>query len=596
LGEKTVIIAELGKLLVAEIPTARTEIGYQRAPYNGTSKSTAQGCPLTRMRHAGYETTDNIMSEAQRCLQDVVFSPAAVKFDQGVNDSPRPDGRFDHARQESYPTDRYYDASTSQSGPVPPPRRSNDDYDLPSRIEPVQHLPPIDLSAVRGPRGSSDEPQPHIYNTQRMNPAHERSSLAYAMDVPTEASHDDLEPPHFSEALTPVQEGSGRLGHAREEADIEDGDYYGSYVEHEDVPISPTAHHLPSIAVLPAAASQPASYARTNEALQHEEPAYSYSRPTSGSGRPPVESSYQSPPPAKYEAPRQEEVTRAAPETAYPDYQRRSDEHARQSFGNAPPPPVQQAYIPPAAPKYPEERPYVPRPDDGAYHGPSHSDPPPPRAADVPTPIYAELSTATSHDVVSTPTLPEPTPSFKPLMIRGESALGSKYGDIHVAGRSDTITNSNVSGGPFLGVGSSGYNSRNASGDGSSIASGERKLNAAAFQRRPVPQSQYTLPPTSSSGHAPSYPSPSDAIRDSYRERDVVPSSPLEVGDGDSSVPRFDVSPLHVQKREEKPAPARAGTMPTTSYGGGNNDVPPYVAPTTPSSGFQSSRFVTKLD
>lgn len=60
LAEKTVIIAELGKLMVDMLPTDETEPGQPRAYYDG------------------YSRTEELLSEAQRCLQDVVFNPAPI--------------------------------------------------------------------------------------------------------------------------------------------------------------------------------------------------------------------------------------------------------------------------------------------------------------------------------------------------------------------------------------------------------------------------------------------------------------------------------------------------------------------------------------
>ncbi|GAA5855402.1 hypothetical protein JCM8547_007812 [Rhodosporidiobolus lusitaniae] len=60
LAEKTVIVAELGKLIVDMLPTDVTEPGQPRTYYEG------------------YARTDELLSEAQRCLQDVVFNPAPI--------------------------------------------------------------------------------------------------------------------------------------------------------------------------------------------------------------------------------------------------------------------------------------------------------------------------------------------------------------------------------------------------------------------------------------------------------------------------------------------------------------------------------------
>ena len=76
------IIGELGKLLVSEIPTQRTEPGYDRPMY------TSEAVPLSMLYQAlvlisflpctGHERTQQIYGEAQTCLH-------GVKFDSGTN-------------------------------------------------------------------------------------------------------------------------------------------------------------------------------------------------------------------------------------------------------------------------------------------------------------------------------------------------------------------------------------------------------------------------------------------------------------------------------------------------------------------------------
>lgn len=60
LAEKTVIVAELGKLIVDMLPVDETEPGQPR-PY-----------------YEGHQRTEELLGEAQRCLQDVVFNPSPL--------------------------------------------------------------------------------------------------------------------------------------------------------------------------------------------------------------------------------------------------------------------------------------------------------------------------------------------------------------------------------------------------------------------------------------------------------------------------------------------------------------------------------------
>ncbi|GAA5915542.1 uncharacterized protein JCM6883_000286 [Sporobolomyces salmoneus] len=65
LSEKTTVIAELGKLMVDELPTQRTQPGHPRAHYDG------------------YDRTNYLLQEAQRCLQGVTFNPAPISEPYG---------------------------------------------------------------------------------------------------------------------------------------------------------------------------------------------------------------------------------------------------------------------------------------------------------------------------------------------------------------------------------------------------------------------------------------------------------------------------------------------------------------------------------
>ncbi|GAA5950180.1 hypothetical protein JCM3765_004232 [Sporobolomyces pararoseus] len=67
LSEKTTVIAELGKLMVDELPTQRTQPGAPRAHYDG------------------YDRTNYLLQEAQRCLQGVTFNPAPISELHGTD-------------------------------------------------------------------------------------------------------------------------------------------------------------------------------------------------------------------------------------------------------------------------------------------------------------------------------------------------------------------------------------------------------------------------------------------------------------------------------------------------------------------------------
>lgn len=293
-------------------------------------------------------------------------------------------------------------------------------------------------------------------------------------------------------------------------------------------------------------------------------------------------------------------------------------------------------YVTPLSPSTPsssanhydrEERPYVPKPDDGAYHGPilgaappsNHSRavtpevsrPPPTQQQDVIPPPPTSFSTPTNIplDSVSSPTLPTsqyigstnaPRKSVPPpALVRGESALGSKYGDVYV---SSDNTPAPVVGSGIVGTGGgggfSGYNSR-LNGDSSSTGGGDRKINAGAFRRggaAPSPAigagssaGRFQSSIGSGSNSNSNSPSQSDAIRDLYRANSggiqSVNSPNIGVGVEDSrrgsgegsrrvsgeedssrnAGPRFDLSPLIV-KRERETANKRSSTLPT--FGG----------------------------
>lgn len=204
----------------------------------------------------------------------------------------------------------------------------------------------------------------------------------------------------------------------------------------------------------------------------------------------------------------------------------------------------------------------------------SGSAPPPARTA-PPTPPPPVLPSPAASPSPSFPTsISVSTMSGsprKPATARGESALGSKYGDLFVAARGgnemqqerERERERTTSSGPFQGMGTSGYNSR--VGDTSSIGSQEarRVVNAGAFSRR-VPATSISMSSSTIGGSGgggrftPTIPvmSESDKIKEKFRletEREARESA--------ESAP----------ERKESGHPLRE--RPTTSQGGQEEEV-----------------------
>lgn len=215
------------------------------------------------------------------------------------------------------------------------------------------------------------------------------------------------------------------------------------------------------------------------------------------------------------------------------------------------------------------ERPYVPREDDGAYHGGAGEAPlrpyfpPPPPSHPASQPPY-------SRDSIQIPPVVAPSTPNRPPVIRGESALGSKYGDVYVPGGGAGASTSNAGHpvGHFQGSGTSGYNSRVNGGETSSIGSGagaeggRKVVSASAFFRRPPPPMSYPSHGQEAYAANGSGPSASDVVRDSYRAAGATGGEGEEVQREGTPGSRFDVSPLHIQRREGRgmsPAGAEDG-------------------------------------
>lgn len=162
LAEKTVIIAELGKLMVDMLPTDETEPGQPRAYYDG------------------YSRTEELLSEAQRCLQDVVFNPAPIT--EGFA------AQHPHGGGGGYATDTY----RSQLGHGDPSQPGyGDGYDEAGGIRPVGGADSSNEYGSQTPAAAAaahhrDEPSYGSYSSPYEQPSH--SSVAGADAVASEGS------------------------------------------------------------------------------------------------------------------------------------------------------------------------------------------------------------------------------------------------------------------------------------------------------------------------------------------------------------------------------------------------------------------------
>lgn len=563
LAEKTTIVAELGKLLVASIPLERTEPGAPRAYYTGTEK------------------TDSIMSEAQRCIQEVVFSPYGAE-DQQYNEeghnqqadrhaqvdnrndfSPRVHERETSQEPQSFYTqqqpysrepaynsqEQYQHRSVPQQFSPPPQHESeheDDDqissalqqYSGPAATYAYDDAPPRTTGRATSPTISpsgtplyasfaksanrDNSRSPPIVQQQTASPRLEdyqtRSSLAYAgsPDAPHDsqfADQDQHQSPHIDQHTSPRQ--------------IE-----------QQLPTGPSSN-LTSVYV-----DSPNSRSRDfPRSVVAESPSMNYtheSEPLPYPATPPTTSSQLEP----------------------------VDDHVHEEVL-----PVETA---PLAPKsYYAERPYVPKEGDGAYHPQL-----PPVAATTP------LIDPTTNSFYSSPA-PEPAPTSSPRirvpLARGESALGTKHGDLYVPNAQP----SNAA--PFQG---SGYG-RN-TGDSASIGSASGRVNAGAFRTQQssapytfnlsdrsdsrFPTSKPQRPPAIDPNfHSGDGPTQSSSIRDSYRRESAAGPPPLapvavsgqvdmEDNEGPPVPSRFEVSPLHFNKRASRAYEAPS-QLPNAAYG-----------------------------
>lgn len=93
-AEKITVVAEIGKLLIEEIPLQQTKPGMPRDEYEG------------------YPKTDQLMQEATRCIADVGFAPAGAGGTPGIGGANRSD--YNGGVGQYHPGDDSIDAYNTQ--------------------------------------------------------------------------------------------------------------------------------------------------------------------------------------------------------------------------------------------------------------------------------------------------------------------------------------------------------------------------------------------------------------------------------------------------------------------------------------------------
>lgn len=501
MAEKSVIIGEIGKLIVDEIPTDRTEPGAPRAMYHG------------------YDRTDELMAEANRCLQDVVFNPMPIssgnppsaalqRLSMHKQQQQQQPQEEDDIRRVGGPT--YAGSYPMNTGDQTHSRGNSQSQDGSHYLPNIAATAPLDERYASAQQQQQQQQQQGGLGAPVINDY--RSSLAY---MGTTDDH------HYNEVLD----------RERKEAEDEARNAENTWAR-PDAPTDATRQEPEPVTV-----ASPSYMPRSST---EESTSRAYAPP--GSSVPLAASNSQNQMP---HAPQHSSPLAAGSTTT----------------------------------ANPNERPYIPKENDGAYHGP-RPDQPPPR---VVTPTFG---TAPSSPLVGPSSAP-PAPSSsttaagkaaatttKPPMVRGESALGSKHGDIYVAGRTDgpqqfsTGGPVNVPGAPFVPPAQSGYNNNNNPSSAASFGSSDPNnrrgvINAGAF-RRGGPSSAGYAPPSGYDtrfaagmpGAIPEAPSPADKIRDQYRAayaEEAAGAVPLD--GGASAAPRFDTTPLNPTKRMSGQAP-----------------------------------------
>lgn len=201
--------------------------------------------------------------------------------------------------------------------------------------------------------------------------------------------------------------------------------------------------------------------------------------------------------------------------------------------------------------------PYAQQPPQNSYHqtssGPQSFHPISGTYAGPPPAINTSVVSASAPSPLASPAYGQLTssrfePQIKtrqPPLLRGESALGSKHGDVFVANRA-AVDGGNLNNAAPLSP-STGYPNAPAPATSSgyyrpdhSVPSSlePKRVNAGAFRRAAPLQPDHSLGDGSPRyGITMAGPSQAEAIRDEYRQMDV--HDPLQAG---SAGPRFDVS------------------------------------------------------
>lgn len=599
LAEKTVIIAELGKLIVDMLPMDQTEPGQQRAYYDG------------------YTRTDELLQEAQRCLQDVVFNPAPITegyaqtqhhareysaetaqqqtpahFEEsGIRPVHGDDFGREHetsqqgsqyatygssyAQQQQYPR---YDDTQHQSAQSPadlshgPQLQPLPDFRPLSVVTPASQYPNAPTPAVDGYASRTPNLAPPAQD-DRYNP--DRSSLAYMGEAPQSEYQHDTRQGRVQDDVEAREAEQAFAAEARERA------------QHEENAAQPGYGQSP--------------YGAGSAPVQHVE--------TAGEGesdvvRRDMHAGADMGIPSGPLSPITEMPTPAMQQGTTPNPQETTAPRASSSQGHAP---IDYARPPSAAEQRhqyeggPPERSYSPAPATSvpsyATHGPQVEVSNPiayGAAAAVPTSPLAQPQPSTMPGGTAGAFEPRAlTPKTvgsgdagtrndrRPLQIRpAGDALGSKHGDVYVPSRFETAPYSPASPRAPSDAGMSGYFNGS---PGANNGSGEpkRTLPAGAFRRpqpaagpgsynssgtgaRPFAASGYQYDPSAQPQAA--GPSESELIAQQWRETSVpqaAPGIPAPTDpQADVGTPSFDTRPLQVNKRNGSVGVGRSGTMP----------------------------------
>ncbi|SCV71200.1 BQ2448_2788 [Microbotryum intermedium] len=613
MAEKLVVVAELGKLMIDEIPTERTEPGAPRAHYNS------------------YDRTDELMQQAQRCIQDVVFNPVPLSEDE----------QYDHNRHRTGEDD--YRAAQQQAGGA-----SVDDYraDYGAMADGKQWGTQSDQYGHHEhyTSGSQAPALPEIYSQPLLPPG--AGSATYGGNNGREQQHDQQQhAPESSGAL------AAPFAHY-ESCNQPSSPYMGSNGSNTPYLDAPTGSNRPSFEH-PAAVQDPqarTSYDQESPALikereQAEEAARAAQQPNPWrqDSQPNVSSSRETEGQSQG-YPNGSDAAAAAPLPAYVQAERpRTPVQDPQEPTYVSPSAIGSNAVKHASPVvagtssyiHPDyDRAYVPKAGDGAYHGQPAGAPPLPsnaNASGTNAAYFPPVNTAPAPPPIpSTPTSPSlSSANRRPVVIRGESALGSKHGDVFVANRAPidggalnaaapsgpNPSSSGYPAGPGTGGASGYYRSADAN-------SGSGKIPAGAFRRGPSNQymaggvvagGQMLPGPPRANDFGPSTtsasPSPSESmsIRDQYLARDAAllqqqqqqqKQQQVEGFAGVGAGPRFDVTPLNISGRNSMigSAPSEVGSsIAPPSYHPSSQPQPPQQGSRS-GTGFNSSHFVTRLD